>query len=93
MDDLFWGGFLIGVIQWPVLKKIIPNPSRSKAVLWVLANWFVFGSSLFVRAFTHETSLTSFQMALMGIVMGAVTGGILLIFLSNSQLGDGELTK
>jgi len=93
MDDLFWGGFLIGVIQWPVLKKIIPNPSRSKAILWVLANWFVFGSSLFVRAFTHETSLTSFQMALMGIVMGVVTGGILLTFLSNSHLADRELTK
>ena len=90
MDDLFWGGFLIGVIQWPVLKSIIPNPSREKALLWVLANWFVFGSSLFVRAFTHGTTLASFQMALMGIVMGVVTGGILLIFLSNADLAEGN---
>jgi hypothetical protein len=25
IDDIFWGGFLIGMIQWSVLKKIIPN--------------------------------------------------------------------
>ena len=90
MDDLFWGGLLIGVIQWPVLKSIIPNPSREKALLWVLANWFVFGSSLFVRAFTHGTTLASFQMAIMGIVMGIVTGGILLTFLSNADLAEGN---
>jgi hypothetical protein len=93
MDDLFWGGFLIGPIQWQVLKTIIPNPSREKALLWMLANWFVFGSSLFVRAFTHGTTLASFQMTLMGIVMGIVTGGILLTFLSNSHLAERELTK
>jgi hypothetical protein len=86
MDDLFWGGFLIGIFQWPILKKIIPSPSRNKALLWVLANWFVLGSSLFIRAFTHQSTLASFQMTIMGAIMGIVTGAILLIFLSNSDL-------
>lgn len=85
MDDLFWGGFLIGPIQWQVLKKIIPNPNRNKAILWMLGNWFVLGASVFIRAFTHETLLANFQMPIMGIGMGAVTGVILLTFLSNSN--------
>jgi hypothetical protein len=90
MDDLFWGGFLIGIFQWPILKNIIPNPGWNKAVLWVLANWFVLGASIFVRAFTHETLLANFQMPVMGVVMGLLTGGILLRFLSNSDLVDNQ---
>ena len=86
MDDLFWGGFLIGPIQWQVLKKIIPNPKRSKAILWMLGNWFVFGISFFIRAFTHQTMLANFQMGIMGIAMGIVTGAILLTFLLNTDL-------
>jgi len=84
VDDLFWGGFLIGPIQWWVLKKIIPTPNRNKAILWMLGNWFVLGISLFIRAFTHQTMFANFQMGLMGIAMGIVTGAILLSFLSNS---------
>jgi hypothetical protein len=85
MDDLFWGGFLIGPVQWQVLRKIIPGPNRKKAILWMLATWFVLGVSVFIRAFTHETMFASFQMGMMGIVMGAVTGAILLRFLSNPE--------
>jgi hypothetical protein len=84
MDDLFWGGFLIGFIQWRALKKIIPNPNRNKGILWVLATWFVFGTSVFIRAFTYGNFLDKFQMGIMGIVMGITTGLILLVFLQNS---------
>ena len=86
LDDLFWGGFLIGMFQWPILKKVIPSPTRSKAFLWVLANWLVLGASVFVRAFTHQSALASLQMACMGASMGVVTGAVLLIFLSNLDL-------
>ncbi|HSL43841.1 MAG TPA: hypothetical protein VK897_10440 [Anaerolineales bacterium] len=79
--DIFWGGFLIGSIQWPLLSKIIPNPNRSKAVLWMLTNWFVLGISIFVSAFTHMTMLEKFQMGLVGTVMGIVTGWVPLAFL------------
>jgi hypothetical protein len=85
IDDLFYGGFLIGPIQWRVLKQIIPNPKRSKAILWMLVNWFAIGVSMFIRAFTHETLLANFLMPTMGIVMGMVTGAVLLTFLSNSD--------
>jgi hypothetical protein len=85
MDDLFWGGFLIGPIQWRVLKKIIPNPNRNKAILWMLVNWFVLGVTVFIGAFTHETILANFRMGLMGMVTGVVTGAVLLSFLSNSN--------
>ena len=85
MDDLFWGGFLIGPIQWRVLKKIIPEPNRNKAILWMLVNWFVLGASMFIRAFTHATIFANFPMPIMGMVMGAVTGVVLLILLSNSD--------
>lgn len=86
MDDLFWGGFLIGIFQWPILKTIVPNPGWNKALLWVLANWFVLGASIFVRAFTQESLLANFQMPILGVVMGITPGGILLILLSNSDL-------
>jgi hypothetical protein len=85
MDDLFWGGFLIGPTQWRVWKKIIPDPKHKKAILWMLVNWFVLGVSMFIRAFTHETLLANFPMPMMGMVMGAVTGVVLLTFLSNAD--------
>lgn len=88
MDDLFWGGFLIGPIQWQVLKKIIPNPSRGKAILWMLGNWFVLGTSMFIRAFTHGTFLANFPMPMLGVAMGAITGVVLLTFLSNSDRAE-----
>jgi len=83
IHDLFWGGMLIGAIQWPVLKKIIPNPSRSKGILWVLVTWFVIGASIFVGVFTHGSFPDRFQMGILGIVMGVGTGLIILAFLSN----------
>ena len=86
IHDLFWGGMLIGAIQWPVLKKIIPNSSHSKGILWVLVTWFVFGTSIFVGAFTHGSFLATFQMGILGSVMGLSTGLILLAFLSNSKI-------
>jgi len=85
MDDLFWGGFLIGCVQWRVLKKIIPSPSRNKAILWVLVTWFVLGVSVFVRALTYRNFLAEFQMGIMGIVLGIATGLVLLVFLSSSE--------
>ncbi len=85
LDDLFWGSILLGILQWPVLKKIIPNPSRSKGILWILATWFALGTSVFVRAFTYGSRLANFQMGVMGIVVGAITGLVLWMFLSNSQ--------
>ena len=84
MDDLFWGGFLIGFIQWRALKKIIPNPNRNKGILWVLATWFVFGMSIFIRALTYGNFLDKFQMGIMGIVMGITTGLVLFVLLQNS---------
>lgn len=78
IDDLFWGGILIGALQWPVLKKIIPNPNSKKGLLWVLVTWFVFGASVYVRIFTHGNFLGEFQMGMMGMFIGIVTGVILL---------------
>ena len=81
IDDLFWGGILIGAIQWPVLKKIIPNPNSKKGLLWVLMTWFVLGASVYVRIFTHRNFLGEFQMGIMGMFIGIVTGVILLAIL------------
>ncbi len=87
-DDLFYGGILLGVIQWPVLKKIIPSPDRNKGILWILTTWFALGMTMFVRAFTYGNWLANFQKGAMGIVVGAISGLVLLMFLSNSQVAE-----
>jgi hypothetical protein len=81
IDDLFWGGILIGAVQWSVLKKIIPNPTLKKGLVWVLVTWFVLGASVYVRIFTHGNFLGEFQMGMMGMFIGIVTGLILLVIL------------
>lgn len=81
IDDLFWGGILIGALQWPVLKKIIPNPTSKKGLLWVLVTWLVLGASVYVRIFTHGNFLREFQRGIMGMFIGIVTGVILLAIL------------
>jgi hypothetical protein len=40
---------------------------------------------MFIRAFTYDTVFASFPMPMMGIVMGTVTGVVVLAFLSNSD--------
>lgn len=93
-DEIFWGGFLLGLMQWPVLRKILPYPTRNKGMLWVLVNWLVLGISMFVSGFTHQSTLAKFQMSIMGLATGAVTGLILLLFLMNShapEQPEGEL--
>ena len=87
-DDVFWGGFLLGLIQWPVLRKIIPDPTRNKGILWMSVNWFVLGIGMFVSGFTHQTIFAKFQMSIIGAIMGAVTGLMLLLFLFDSQVPE-----
>ena len=36
-QSLFWGAFIVGLAQWPVLKRFIPGLNAKKRALWVLA--------------------------------------------------------
>ena len=83
-DDLFWGAFLIGLMQWRVLRNIIPNPKPSYGILWMMGTWLSVGLTFLVRAFTHDTFWDGHQMSIVGMIMGVITAVILLTSLKSS---------
>jgi len=90
MDDLFWGAFLIGFVQWRVLKRIIPNPKPSIGILWMVGTWFSIGLTFLVRAFTHHTPLDAYQISIVGSIVGVITGAMMLSFHAGSTMVESE---
>ena len=84
-QSLFWGAFIIGLAQWPVLKRLIPDPNAKKQVLWVLVSWLGPGLGIFARWFFFDILFTGIERFSMGTAMGIVTGLTLLILTSERQ--------
>lgn len=38
--DIFFGGGVLGIVQWFALRDTLPGASRKIAALWVLGTWF-----------------------------------------------------
>jgi hypothetical protein len=84
-QSLFWGAFIIGLAQWPVLKRFIPDPNAKKRALWALAAWLGPGLGIFARWFFFDILFTDIERLSMGAAMGIVTGLVFLILTSQGQ--------
>lgn len=84
-QSLFWGIFIVGLVQWPVLKCCISNPSAKKRVLWVLATWLGSGMGIFTRRLFADIPIANAEQLAIGISIGVVTGLVLMILISQIQ--------
>jgi len=84
-QSLFWGAFFIGLAQWPVLKRIIPDLNVKKRVLWVLATWLGPALGIFARSLFFSIPFVAVERLSMGAAMGIVTGLVFLILTSQVQ--------
>ena len=84
-DSLFWGGFMVGILQWQVLKQIVPNPNLKKAALWIFASWLGFGLGILARGWVWDFHLPELEMGIMGLLIGLVTGLALLILIGKPE--------
>lgn len=84
-QSLFWGAFIVGLAQWPVLKRFISDPNAKKRVLWVLATWLGPGLGIFARSLFFSIPFVAVERLSMGAAMGIVTGFALLILTCQAQ--------
>ena len=78
-QSLFWGAFIVGLAQWPALKRFIPDPNAKKQTLWVFATWFGFGLSIFARGLFFGHPFAAVERLSMGVSIGVITGLAFLI--------------
>lgn len=84
-QSLFWGAFILGLTQWSVLKRFIPNPNAKKRALWVLATWLGPALGIFARSLFFSIPFVTVERFSMGTAMGIVTGLVFLILTSQVQ--------
>ena len=84
-QSLFWGAFIIGLVQWPVLRRFIPDPSAKKRVLWVLVTWLGPGLGIFVSWFFFGILFTDIEKLSMGVAIGGITGLAFLIMTNQAE--------
>ena len=84
-QSLFWGAFILGLTQWSVLKRFIPNPNAKKRALWVLATWLGPALGIFARSLFFSIPFITVERLSMGAAMGIVTGVVFLILTSQVQ--------
>jgi len=90
---LFYGGIILGIMQWSGLRNIIGKRGWKEALLWILGIWTSFGlgiisglitADIVSRPVTQSTWNYFLEITVTGIVYGVVSGAILLIFLNES---------
>jgi len=91
-QSLFWGAFIVGLAQWPVLKRFIPDPNAKKQVLWALATWLGPGLGIFARGLFFSIPFVAVERLSIGVAMGIVTGLVLLILTSQGQSRSGPVS-
>ena len=76
---------MVGILQWQVLKHIVPGPNPKKAALWIFASWLGFGLGILARGWVLDFHLSEVEMGVMGMVIGMVTGLALLILIGKPE--------
>ena len=84
-QSLLWGAFIVGLAQWPILKRLIPDPNAKKRALWVLVTWVGPGLGIFARWFFFGILFTDIEKLSMGVAMGVITGLAFLIMANQAD--------
>ncbi len=84
-ESIFWGGFLVGIAQWRILKQFIPDPDVKKALLWILTPSLGFGLGIFIWRCLWAGPFGWLGRTALGAVNGMLTGLVLLILFGQNQ--------
>ena len=88
---LFLGGFVIGLVQWRVLRPLLARRDWQTAALWVFGMWASSGLSFLIGHWFSTVSLGLVPAqtlgllgyrALTGAAMGVFSGALLLILIN-----------
>jgi hypothetical protein len=90
---LFFGGIILGIVQWSGLRNIIGKRGWKEAFLWILGIWTSIGLGIIAGMITTNLvfhmdgrSIWKYLLehAVTGIMYGVVTGAIFLILQNRS---------
>lgn len=89
-----YGGFMLGAFQWLGLRNMLENWGWKEAALWIFGTWAGIGLGVFAgNMFSYSLFNTPTQVvhrfvteqAITGLILGIVTGALLLILLRESR--------
>jgi hypothetical protein len=102
MNALVIGGGLVGLIQWRLVRRLLPYPKFRMAALWVFGCWLAIGLGVWLGPIPAllllPPSLTGDPLSLVfivlaqmgtGLVSGAISGLVLLILVRESRRTSG----
>jgi len=90
---LFYGGIILGIMQWSGLRNIIGKRGWKEAFLWILGIWTSIGFGIIAGLLTtgsvfhmYDRSVWKYLLehAVTGIVYGVVSGAIFLMLYNRS---------
>jgi hypothetical protein len=90
---VIFGGFVVGIAQWTVLRRILPKKNLRIGLLWMLGVWLGVGLGMFVGQWVYTVSnsahlsglfQTGLEQMAIGAITGIITGLILLTLLGKS---------
>lgn len=89
-----YGGFMLGAFQWLGLRNMLEKRGWKVAALWIFGTWAGIGLGVFSGPFVSYSifhmpsqmgSRFITEQAITGLILGIVTGAILLILLCESR--------
>lgn len=95
--DIFFGGWVVGIVQWVALRQILPYRNSRLAVLWILGVWLSIGLGLIAMIIGRSAPINinsgmlfdttlAIERVYIGLVSGLITG-LLLLFIIH-QVGN-----
>jgi hypothetical protein len=88
--DIFFGSWVVGLVQWIALRQILPYRNFRLAALWVFGVWLSIGLGIIAMLFARTMPINvnsgllldptlAMERVYIGVVSGLVTGILLLL--------------
>ena len=87
-------GGIVGLAQWPFVRRLLPRARTSMALLWVFGVWLSLSLGMYLGALARELAkgfaqTTAYQgligRSAAGAIIGMLTGALLIVLMRESQ--------
>lgn len=89
--SMIFSGAFISLLQWFVVRRFLPSPNISKAMIWIAGTVIAWGLGFWAAGYIYGAGLLAQNIAA-GSVIGVVTGALLIVVLSSGPSHETPLS-